>query len=123
MRTKKRSPKRRSRSKIDWSAFDATTDAEIAAQITRDPDTAPDVTSLGPGRIVHPPKEIDVRAIRRKLHLSQERFARRYGFSVGSVRNWEQGRRRPEGPARILLKVIETDPKVVDKALSDKLQP
>jgi putative transcriptional regulator len=116
--TKKRSQKHRSPAKIDWSVFDATTEAQIVAQLARDPDTAPNVTSLGPGRIVHPPKDVDVRAIRRKLRLSQARFARRYGFSLGSVRNWEQGRRRPEGPARILLKVIDTDPKFVDRALS-----
>ena len=103
---------------VDWRAVDATTDSDIAAQIAADPDTAPDTTALGEGRVVHPPDHVDVSAIRKKLHMSQERFARRYGFSVWSVRNWEQGRRRPEGPARVLLRVIETDPKAVDKALS-----
>lgn len=103
---------------VDWRAADATTDSDIAVQVAADPDTAPDTTALGEGRVVRPPDHVDVSAIRKKLHMSQERFARRYGFSVWSVRNWEQGRRRPEGPARVLLRVIETDPKAVDKALS-----
>lgn len=64
------------------------------------------------------PAEVDVKAIRERLQLSQEAFARKFGFSVGSVRNWEQRHRRPEGPARTLLKVIETDPQAVLKALS-----
>lgn len=67
---------------------------------------------------VRTPAEVDVKAIRERLHLSQEAFARKFGFSVGSVRNWEQRHRRPEGPARTLLKVIETDPEAVLKALS-----
>jgi putative transcriptional regulator len=103
---------------VDWRAVDATTDADIAAQISADPDTAPDITALGEGRVVYPPEHVDVFAIRKKLHMSQEGFARRYGFSVWSVRNWEQGRRKPEGTARMLLRVIEADPKAVDKALS-----
>jgi putative transcriptional regulator len=67
---------------------------------------------------VRTPAEVDVKAIRERLQLSQEAFARQFGFSVGSVRNWEQRCRRPEGPARTLLKVIETDPQAVMKALS-----
>jgi putative transcriptional regulator len=60
----------------------------------------------------------DVRAIRRKLGLSQVEFAQRFGFSVGNIRNWEQGIRRPEGPARVLLTVIDRDPEAVRRALS-----
>lgn len=67
---------------------------------------------------VHVPDAVDVRAIRRPLGLTQAAFAARYGFTVNAVRNWEQGRRRPEGPARMLLKVIEHDPKAVDRALA-----
>jgi len=121
MSTKKPSLKKTRKSKArraDWTKIDATTGAAIAAQIAADPDTAPDVTTLGPGRVARPPEQVDVHAIRKKLHMSQERFARRYGFSVWSVRNWEQGRRRPEGPARVLLRVIESNPEAVDKALS-----
>ena len=92
--------------------------AYMAAKIAENLDTVSRSDDLEEERVVLPPETIDVRAIREKLGLSQEGFARRYGFSVCSVRNWEQGRRRPEGPARILLRVIEANPEAVDEALS-----
>jgi putative transcriptional regulator len=55
----------------------------------------------------------DVRAIREKLGLTQLEFAMAFGVSPGTVQNWEQGRRQPEGPARVLLRVIERNPKAV----------
>lgn len=61
--------------------------------------------------------EVDVKAIREKRKLSQTEFAARYGFSPASVRNWEQGRRRPDGSARILLAVIDRYPQAVEKVL------
>lgn len=70
------------------------------------------------GFVVHEPPAVDVRAIRRKTGLSQAKFAARFGFTADAVRNWEQGRRRPEGPARVLLKVIEREPEAVLRALS-----
>jgi putative transcriptional regulator len=72
----------------------------------------------GRGRIrrVHVP-DVKVRSIRAKLGLSQEDFAAAFGVSLGTVRNWEQGRRRPEGPARALLAVIDKAPKAVMDAL------
>jgi putative transcriptional regulator len=73
---------------------------------------------LAEGFIVHVPAEIDVKAIRRKLGMSQAQFAASFGFGLDAVRNWEQGRRRPEGPARVLLKVIEHDPEAVRRALA-----
>ena len=51
---------------------------------------------------VHVPERIDVRKIRIELGLSQEAFAATYGFALSAVRDWEQGRRRPERSARIL---------------------
>lgn len=63
------------------------------------------------------PEAVDVVAIRERLGLSQQEFADQFGFSVGSIRNWEQGIRRPEGAARVLLKVIERNPKAVLGAL------
>ncbi len=71
-----------------------------------------------PARLHQPPAAVDVRAIRRKLGLSQPEFAARFGFSLGAVREWEQGRRRPEQAARTLLLVIARDPAVVQEALS-----
>jgi putative transcriptional regulator len=67
---------------------------------------------------VHVPENIDVRKIRARLGLSQEAFAERYGFALSAVRDWEQGRRRPERSARILLKIVEREPEAVTRALA-----
>jgi putative transcriptional regulator len=69
-------------------------------------------------RIVRVPVEVDVKAIRRRLKMSQREFATRFGFSIGTLQNWERGHRRPEGAARALLKVIEKRPDAVLDALS-----
>ena len=61
----------------------------------------------------------DVRKIREKLHKSQSEFAQMIGVSVGTLQNWEQGRRQPEGPARALLVVAAKAPNVVAKALAE----
>jgi putative transcriptional regulator len=67
-------------------------------------------------RVHHIPR-IDVRKVRTGLHLNQAQFAARFGFSVDSVQNWEQGRRIPDGPARVLLTVIAHEPEAVERAL------
>ncbi len=66
---------------------------------------------------VHVPNQIDVRAIRDRLGLTQQEFAGEFGFSVNTLRHWEQGKRRPEGPTRAYLLVIDRAPKTVRKAL------
>ncbi len=66
---------------------------------------------------VHVPQAINVKAIRAKLHMTQEEFAGRFGFSVNTLRHWEQGLRQPEGPTRAYLVVIDRAPKAVRKAL------
>ncbi len=63
-------------------------------------------------------KAADVQAIRARLGKSQAEFSRMIGVSVDTLQNWEQGRRRPVGPARALLVVAARAPKVVEKALS-----
>src|SRR6201993_2255365 len=63
---------------------------------------------------------VDVRAIRQRLLKSQSEFARMIGVSVATLQNWEQGRRRPEGPARALLKVAAENPEAVSAALDAK---
>ena len=68
--------------------------------------------------VVQVPPEFDVKALRRKLGMSQARFAASFGFGLAAVQSWEQGRRRPEGLARVLLKVIEHDPDAVRRALA-----
>lgn len=67
---------------------------------------------------IYVPTDIDVRAIRERLGLSQAEFAVRFGFSLGAVRHWEQGRRQPDGPARAYLKVIGKDHEAVENALA-----
>lgn len=64
-------------------------------------------------RTVRVPRDVNVKAIRKRLGMTQGQFARRFGFPVGTVQNWERGHRRPEGAARALLKVIEKRPDVV----------
>jgi putative transcriptional regulator len=59
----------------------------------------------------------DVRAVRRKLGLSQSEFAAKFGFQPATLKNWEQGRTRPDGPARVLLAVIERHPEAVEDTL------
>ncbi|MBM3546769.1 MAG: helix-turn-helix domain-containing protein [Alphaproteobacteria bacterium] len=66
---------------------------------------------------VHVPADVDVRAIRTRLDMTQEEFARRFGFSINTLRHWEQGKRRPEGPTRAYLLVIDRAPEVVQKVL------
>ena len=66
---------------------------------------------------VHLPAELDVQAIRKKTGLSQVAFAAKFGIPRGTLRDWEQRRRKPEGPARVLLLVIQDNPQAVTRAL------
>ncbi len=63
-------------------------------------------------------KPMDIKSIRRKLHVSQAEFAYLIGVSPGTLRNWEQGRTYPDGAARALLKVADMRPDAVREALS-----
>jgi putative transcriptional regulator len=67
--------------------------------------------------IAHIPTEIDVRAIRKALGLKQSEFASRYGFGLARLRDWEQGRSRPDSAARAYLLVIEREHEAVERAL------
>jgi putative transcriptional regulator len=60
---------------------------------------------------------IDIRKLRESVDVSQAQFARMIGVSKDTLQNWEQGRRRPRGPAKALLRVFEKDPKAVVRAL------
>lgn len=72
--------------------------------------------TLKPARVTRF-KPADVKTLRARLGQSQSEFAMMIGVSVGTLRNWEQGRRRPEGPALALLRVATTNPFLVAKAL------
>lgn len=96
--------------------LDRMTEAEIVANAKSDPDNPPlTAAQLRNARppIPHP----NVRRIRKSLNLTQSGFAFRFGFDVTALRDWEQGRRKPDRAARILLSVIEHEPKAVDRAL------
>jgi putative transcriptional regulator len=81
-----------------------------AGRIRRGETAAHRVTEFAP---------VDVKAVRRRLRKSQSEFARMIGVSVSTLQNWEQGRRRPEGPARALLRVAAANPQAVAAALAD----
>jgi putative transcriptional regulator len=68
---------------------------------------------------VHSPEEPapDVTLIRAKLGLTQEQFAELCGVSVATLRNWEQGRRRPRGPSRALLSLVDQEPEAALRAI------
>jgi putative transcriptional regulator len=113
----RRTPAEVDLSKIDWATLDATTDPEIAA----DSDTAPIFTAddlARARRVIPAPAPDDVKGIRQRLGLSQQQFAARFGFSVETIRNYEQGHRTPTGPASVLLRVIASNPDAVIRALA-----
>ncbi len=74
--------------------------------------------SRGRETVVIVPKQVDVKAIRKRLGVTQTSFAARFGISLGALRDWEQNRRQPEGPARVLLTVIDREPEAVERALA-----
>ncbi|WP_321478245.1 helix-turn-helix domain-containing protein [uncultured Paludibaculum sp.] len=61
--------------------------------------------------------EVDVRAVRRKMGLSQTQFATKFGFPPATLRNWEQGRSKPDTPTRVLMAVIAKHPEAVEDVL------
>ena len=67
----------------------------------------------------HVAKPLNVRAIREKVGMSQQRFCATFGISLGTLRHWEQGLRSPRGAARVLLKVVERNPQAVIQAINE----
>lgn len=115
----RRSAKQIGRGRVDWKRISATRDRDVAKQIASDPDVAEaSATDLKRAHRVYSPPIPNVKKIRHKLGLSQAAFSRRFGFSVRTVQQWEQGRAVPDRPARILLLVVETEPRAVERALS-----
>jgi putative transcriptional regulator len=88
---------------------------------------APVTASAALARIPVPPAEMEtlpaVRELRRRAHLTQLQFAGRLGVPVETIRNWEQGKRTPRGPARALLAVIAHAPETVFAALATDSSP
>ena len=101
------------RNKHDWSRFDAMTEEEKHAASLSDPDAQP-LTAESIKRMKRVPQ---VKIIRRALKLSQEDFAARFRIPLGTLRDWEQGRKEPDAAAKAYLRVIAREPEVVKKAL------
>lgn len=70
-----------------------------------------------PCRIVDDPAAEHIVAVRKRLKLSRQKFADRFGLDARAVQDWEQGRRVPDRAARVLLTVIDRDPEAVVRAL------
>ena len=99
--------------RTDVRALRAMTEAEIAATARSDPDARP----LSAARLarLRPLAPIDVRALHARLGLSQAQFAARFGFGLKTVQDWEQHRRKPTGPAHVLLNMIASSPRTVER--------
>ena len=102
---------------VDWERIDALTDEEIRKAAAEDPDTVLADELKGPWRVKTPVPDVDAKAAREKTGLSQAKFADRYGFSLRSVQHWEQGTRKPDRAARILLWLISENSRDIDVAL------
>jgi len=100
----------------DWAAQDALTDADIARQVAENPDAAPLLSDEEAATAL-------VRGVRKRLGLSQAAFAARYRIPVGTLRDWEQGRKRPDAPALAYLRVIAREPAMVARVLSGRAFP
>jgi putative transcriptional regulator len=99
--------------RTDWARVSAMTDAEVVAAAREDED-APPLTTDQLARMQRVP---DVKALRSRLGMTQEQFAHAYRLPIGTVRDWEQGRTRPDAPALALLVVIEREPDAARRAL------
>ena len=104
---------RTTRGRLDVERLKAAREAEIEHWKRQE---GVDDATLGPARVVRVGP--DVHLIRERLGLSQEAFAARFLLSLRTVQEWEQQRRVPEGPARVLLRVIEREPEAVARALA-----
>ncbi len=71
-----------------------------------------------PVRIFHP-EPVNVKIIRQKTRLTQDEFAAAFGISVATLRHWERGDRKPQGPALVLLNLVRRSPDTILKILND----
>ena len=116
-KTARRAPKKEL--KHDWSRFDAMTAAERHAAAIADPDARP-MTEEEWARARRVPR---VSIIRRAFGLSQEDFAAQFHIPIGTLRDWEQGRKEPDAAAKAYLRVIASEPETVRKALLPRPRP
>lgn len=99
--------------KHDWTRLDNMNEAERHVAAVSDPDAQP----IGPEDMPRMRRTPQVKVIRRALGLSQEDFATRFQIPLGTLRDWEQGRKDPDAAARAYLVVIGRNPTAVSEAL------
>jgi putative transcriptional regulator len=116
-KTARRAPKKKL--KHDWSRVDAMTDEQRHAAAMADPDARP-MTDAEWARARRVPQ---VSIIRRAFRLSQEEFAAQFHIPIGTLRDWEQGRKEPDAAAKAYLRVIASEPETVRKALLPRPRP
>jgi putative transcriptional regulator len=93
-----------------------TTEEEIQSQIAEDDGF--DMGEVDPSRLTVRQSYPDPRQLRHRLNMTQEEFARAFGLNIWTLRDWEQHKAEPEGPARTLLRVIAQNPEVVRRAVA-----
>ena len=97
-----------------WQRLDALSDEEITARALTDPDNPP----LTEQQLSRMKRVLTPQQIRHQLAMTQEQFARTFKLSLATLRDWEQGRTRPDRAARAFLKVIAYNPEFVKEALA-----
>ena len=110
-------PADRGKPSEDWDRFDAMSAGARRAAANADPDAKP-LASEDFKRMRRTPQ---IKIIRRALGLSQEEFSARFHIPVGTLRDWEQGRKEPDAAGRAYLKVIGRNPSAVAEALRVKM--
>ncbi len=99
--------------RTDWDRVRAMTDADVVAAALSDPDVPP----MTPADLARMRGLPDGKALRARLGMTQAQFAHTYRLQLGTVRDWAQGRTRPDAPALALLAVIDREPDIVRRAL------
>jgi putative transcriptional regulator len=102
---------------VDRAKVDAAAEMPMDEQLALDPDTTSEMTDeqVATAKVAY-----RVRLLRQSRGYSQPQFASAYGLPVGTVRDWEQGRTRPDGPALTLLAIIEAMPIEVERVLAER---
>jgi putative transcriptional regulator len=115
----RKATKRVARRETEWSRFDAMTAKQRHASAMADPDAQP----LTPEDFKRMKRTPQVKVIRRALGFSQEEFAEHFNIPIGTLRDWEQGRKEPDAAAKAYLRVIASEPDMVRKALLPRPKP
>jgi putative transcriptional regulator len=99
----------------DWPRLNAMTDDEVLAAALSDPDAQP----LDSEQLAEMRRVSRVKALRRRLAMTQTEFARAFHLPITTLRDWEQRRSIPDAPARALLLAIERDPEIMRRLLAE----